>query len=69
MRVNGKHDTKEIKQILGALPGVTSVSVNVSTNQITVDFDTTSMQSDRIQKQLEKAGYKIHETETDNHTM
>lgn len=68
-KVDGKHDVKEIKQALSTLPGVTSVSVNASTNQIAVDFDTTGVQSARIQKQLEKAGYKICETEMDNYTI
>lgn len=68
-KVDGKHDVKKIKQTLGTLPGVTSVSVNASTNQIAVDFDTTGVQSSRIEKQLEKAGYTICETKMDNHKM
>lgn len=67
-KVDGKHDVKELKQILGTLKGVTSVSVNASTNQIAVDFDTTGVQSAQIQKQLKKAGYIVSETKTDNQT-
>lgn len=57
--VDGKHDVKGIKKALDALPGVLSVSVNAGSNQIAVDFDTTGIRSDRIQKQLEKSGYEI----------
>ncbi|MEE0109907.1 heavy-metal-associated domain-containing protein [Ruminobacter sp.] len=67
--VDGKHDVKRIKQTLDALPGVLSVSVNAGSNQVAVDFDTTGVQSTRIQNQLEKAGFEIRETKTDNHTL
>lgn len=67
--VDGKHDVKRIKQTLDALPGVLSVSVNAGSNQVAVDFDTTGVQSTRIQNQLEKAGFEICETKTDNHTL
>lgn len=64
--VDGKHDVKEIKRVLDALPGVTSVSVNAETNQVAVDFDRTGVQSDRIQNKLEKAGYTIAESKLDS---
>ena len=60
--VDGKHGVKEIKKVLDALPGVLSVSVNDSSNHVAVDFDSTGVQSDRIQKQLEKSGYEILDT-------
>lgn len=60
--VDGKHDVKEIKKVLDTLPGVSSVSVNEGTNHVAVDFDTTGIQSDRIQKQLEKSGFEILDT-------
>lgn len=67
--VDGKHSVKEIKQGLDALPGVSSVSVSDSSNQVAVDFDTTGVQSDRIKKQLEKMGYEILDTKLDNPIM
>ncbi len=67
--INGKHGVKAIKQELDALPGVISVSVNGSTNRVAVDFDTSGVQSDRIGKQLEKMGYKILDTKTEDHIM
>ena len=60
--VDGKHDVKEIKKVLDKLPGVSSVSVNERTNHVAIDFDNTGIQSDRIQKQLEKSGFEILDT-------
>ena len=60
--VDGKHDVKEIKKVLDKLPGVSSVSVNERMNHVAIDFDNTGVQSDRIQKQLEKSGFEILDT-------
>lgn len=59
--VDGKHDVKQIKKALDALPGVMSVSVNAVSGHVAVDFDTTGVNSTRIQKQLEEIGYEIHD--------
>ncbi|MBE6948469.1 MAG: heavy-metal-associated domain-containing protein [Ruminococcaceae bacterium] len=67
--VNGKHDTKAIKKELDALPGVMSVSVNGNTNSVAVDYDTTGVQSERIEKQLKNIGYEIIDCKSDNHIM
>lgn len=64
--VDGKHDVKEIKNTLNQLPGVESVSVNDDINYVAVDYDTTGILSDRIQKQIEKAGYEVIESNLDN---
>lgn len=66
-KVDGKHDVKEIKKSLDMLPGVESVSVNGDSNFVAVDYDTTAVLSDRIQKQLEKAGYEVLESTLDSH--
>lgn len=63
--VDGKRDVKEIKKTLDALPGVSSVSVNSESNCVAVDYDTSGVKSDRIQKQLEKAGYEVLESDLD----
>ena len=57
--VDGNHDMKEIKKVLAVFPDVSSVSVNEAANHVAVDFDTTGIQSDRIQSRLEKEGYEI----------
>lgn len=66
---NDPHDIKKIKRELDALPGVLSVSISGSSNRVAVDFDTTGVQSDRIQKWLENMGYQILDSKTDNHIM
>lgn len=67
-RADGKHDVKEIKKTLNMLPGVESVSVNEDSDYVAVDYDTTGVLYDRIQKQLENAGYKVVESTIDNRT-
>ena len=67
--VSGKHNVKEIKKELDSLPGVMSVSVNGNTNSIAVDYDTTGVQSERIEKQLKNIGYEIIDCKSDNHIM
>ena len=64
---DGKHDVKEIKQGLDTLPGVSSVSVSES--QVTVDFDTTGIQSASIEKELQKMGYEVLNSRLDEHRM
>ena len=63
--VEGKHDVKQIKKALDALPGVESVSVNQESDRVAVDFDTSGILSSRIQKELEKSGYEILESSLD----
>ena len=67
--VDGKHNSKEIKRELGIIPGVTSVSVNDSTEKIAVDFDTTGVQSHQLRTQLEELGYTVVESTLENHRM
>lgn len=67
--VNGKHDVKELKRELDTFPGVISVSVNDKTESIAVDFDTTGVQQEQLQKRIEKLGYGIVDTWFENHIM
>lgn len=66
-KVDGKHDVKEIKKTLDMLPGVESVSVNAGSGHVAVDYDTTGVLSERIRKQLEKAGYEVMESNLESH--
>lgn len=61
--ISGKHDVKEIKRGLDTLPGVLSVSVGDG-GRVAVDFDTTGVQSGRIQKQLADMGYPVLDDQT-----
>ena len=56
--ISGKHDVKEIKRELDTLPGVLSVTVS-NDSRVSVDFDTTGVQTDRIEKQLTEMGYQV----------
>lgn len=56
--------TDEIKRELDTLPGVSSVSISDSGDRITVDFDTTGVQTRRIEKQLKKLGCRIVDSKT-----
>lgn len=67
--INGKHDSKEIKRELDKLPGVISVSVNDRAEHLSVDFDTTGVDHDRIQSRLEKLGYEVLNSRLENHIM
>ena len=67
--IDGKHDTKVIKQGLDALPGVSSVSVNDGSGRVAVDFDPSGVQSAHIQKQLEKMGYEVLNSKLDEQSL
>lgn len=67
--INDQHDANAIKRELDALPGVLSVSVNPRSKTVAVDFDTTGVPESRIEKQLEKMGYQIRNTQVDRHIM
>lgn len=67
--INDKHDVKAIKRELDALPGILSVSVSGDSKCVSVDFDTTGVQSERIGKQLQKMGYEILDSKTEAHIM
>lgn len=67
--LDSRHDRKAIKQELGALPGVLSVSVGSGSNRVAVDFDTTGVQGGHIGKQLEKMGYQVLNCSEENHIM
>lgn len=67
--IRDKHDSREIKRELDALPGVLSVSISGSSNRVAVDFDTTGVESGRIRKQLEKMGYQILDFKVEDHIM
>lgn len=67
--IHDKHDGKAIKRELDALPGVLSVSVNDHSKRVAVDFDTTGVQSGRIETLLEQMGYQILDSKTESHIM
>ena len=62
--ISGKHDVKEIKRELDTLPGVLSVTVS-NDSRVSVDFDTTGVQTDHIEEQLTDMGYQVVNTKTE----
>ena len=62
--ISGKHDVKEIKRELDTLPGVLSVTVS-NESRVSVDFDTTGVQTGRIERQLTDMGYQVLNSKTD----
>ena len=64
-----KHSIKAVKQGLGALPGVFSVSAGEGSGRVAVDFDTSGVRSAQIQKQLESLGYQVLDSTLDEHVM
>lgn len=68
-QIDGKHDVKELKRELDSFAGVTSVSVNDRTDTIAVDFDTTAISQERLQKRIEQMGFQITHTRLENPVM
>jgi copper chaperone CopZ len=69
VNLNGKHDIKQIKQVLDTLPGIIAVSVNVEKSSVAVDFDNTGVMHSQIENRLNSLGFHITEEKTENHLM
>ena len=67
--ITGNHDSKELKQELGAFRGVLSVSVNAEKNTLAVDYDNTGVTCERLEKCIEQLGYQVESCKTENHRM
>ncbi len=63
--VSGKHDVKKIKRELNAFPGVSSVSVDDGSGRIAVDYDSTGVRSEQLQKKLKGLGYSLSSSDGD----
>lgn len=63
------HAVKELKQSLGAIPGVLSVSVSSQTGAVAVDYDTTAPSVERIGQTLRELGYDVSSISLDKHIM
>ncbi|MGM9614805.1 MAG: heavy-metal-associated domain-containing protein [Oscillospiraceae bacterium] len=68
-RLDDKHDAKKIKRELDALPGVLSVSIRSHSGCVAVDFDTTGVQPESIRNRIEKLGYPVLDSGTEEHIM
>ena len=63
--ISGKHDVKGVKRELDTLPGVLSITVS-NDSLVSVDFDTTGVQTDHIEKQLAEMDYQVLNSMTDS---
>lgn len=67
--ISKNHDVKQLKKKLDTFSGVTSVSVDNKKNNIAVDYDTTAIDIDKIEKEISSLGYRITGIESENHIM
>lgn len=67
--IAGNHDSKVLKRELGTVHGVLSVSVNTEKKAVAVDYDSTGVTSNRLEKRLEQLGYRVESCKTENHIM
>jgi copper chaperone len=54
-----EHCVKTIRTVVGALPGVADVSVDLSLNTVTVIHDPAQCPLDKIRLEIEGQGYDI----------
>ncbi|MDP4119866.1 MAG: heavy metal-associated domain protein [Bacillota bacterium] len=64
-----KHTSKAIKENVGKLHGVISVSIADDGETVAVDYDTTGVTTDRIEKQFENLGLSSQLKTVDEHIM
>lgn len=67
--LSGKHAVKKIKQAVGGLPGVLSVSAGVRDDCVAVDYDSTGTNPQAIGACFRSAGIGAELTENRDHTM
>lgn len=62
IHVNGMscdHCVKAITTALGALPGVSGVSVDLKGKTVTVNYDPSGISLDKIMSEIEEQGYDV----------
>ncbi len=57
--ISCEHCQRAIEGAVGALPGVTSVTVHIEPKQVTVVFDPKSVSLERIKDVMEEEGYPV----------
>lgn len=67
--MTGKHDEKKLKKELDQFGGVIAVSTNAETGRIAVDYDTTGLKQDLLERKIRYLGYDITNTKLENHIM
>lgn len=67
--LNGKHAVKMIKQVLGGIPGVFSVSADAGNDKVAVDYDSTGTSEREIEDRFREIGVDARLMENQDHTM
>lgn len=62
-------DSKRLKQVIDGLHGVISVSINVSSDKVAVDYDSTGTNCDVIKNEIEGSGYDVQLIANEDHIM
>ncbi len=64
----GKKQCKDVKKKLGAIAGVTSVTIGDNGAQVGVDYDDTGVTSETLRSKLDGMGCQVtSQTSTNNH--
>ncbi len=58
--VQGEHCLKRIQNTLSDLEGISNVSINKDSNQVSVTYNSDQIQGGYIGETLESLGYSIH---------
>lgn len=54
-----EHCVKAVKSAVGALPGVSGVTVDLKAKTVTVDYDPAQCKQESIRAQIEDQGYDV----------
>lgn len=57
--ISCEHCQRAIEQAVGALPGVSSVAVQIEPKQVTVVYDPRAVTLERIKEVMEEEGYPV----------
>lgn len=63
------HDPKNLKKTIDSIHGVIGVSVNASTNKVSVDYDSTGTSCDEIKSEMERNGFSAQLLKNQDLTM
>lgn len=67
--LHNKHQLGRIKRTLNEIPGVLSVSADIQSNQVAVDYDSSGLNIEKIISQLQNHGMDVKPIENEDHTM
>lgn len=57
--ISENHDVKEVKKILDQFHGIRSVSINPKNHLVAVDYDSSGISYEKIERSLSKIGHPV----------